>query len=174
MSRHDIGIDLIDIDLDGPRQVYGHTWFSLFSPRVQSYTVGLEPATPTWAAPAPDGTPAPTVTLMEGTDRGLRTGSQGLFPKPYDYAEDAAGVRRVVFSSSAAVYGAPEGGAVTEDHPCRPVSPYGETKLAGEWLVRAAGEAHGIAHGPDRLLLADHALVQPLFHVDEPLALLGR
>ncbi|MBL1069036.1 UDP-glucose 4-epimerase GalE [Streptomyces sp. 7-21] len=60
----------------------------------------------------------------------------------------AAGVRRLVFSSSAAVYGIPEGpgdGVVTEDTPCRPVSPYGETKLAGEWLVRAAGEAHGIA-----------------------------
>src|SRR5690606_28941006 len=60
----------------------------------------------------------------------------------------AAGVRRLVFSSSAAVYGIPEGpgdGVVTEDTPCRPVSPYGETKLAGEWLVRAAGEAHGFA-----------------------------
>lgn len=57
----------------------------------------------------------------------------------------AAGVRRLVFSSSAAVYGAPGDGRVTEDSPCRPVSPYGETKLAGEWLVRAAGRAHGIA-----------------------------
>ena len=58
----------------------------------------------------------------------------------------AAGVRRFVFSSSAAVYGqAPESGLVTEETPCAPVSPYGETKLAGEWLVRAAGRAHGIA-----------------------------
>ncbi|ARQ67697.1 UDP-glucose 4-epimerase GalE [Streptomyces marincola] len=57
----------------------------------------------------------------------------------------AAGVREFVFSSSAAVYGTPETGTVTEDTPCRPLSPYGETKLAGEWLVRAAGRAHGIA-----------------------------
>ncbi|RBM07217.1 UDP-glucose 4-epimerase GalE [Streptomyces sp. PT12] len=63
----------------------------------------------------------------------------------------AAGVRRFVFSSSAAVYGTPDGGdggvpdLVTERSPCQPVSPYGETKLAGEWLVRAAGRAHGIA-----------------------------
>jgi UDP-glucose 4-epimerase len=62
-------------------------------------------------------------------------------------AMTAAGVRRLVFSSSAAVYGEPETptGLVTEDTPCRPVSPYGETKLAGEWLVRAAGRAHGLS-----------------------------
>ncbi|MGP4111896.1 UDP-glucose 4-epimerase GalE [Streptomyces sp. 4N509B] len=56
-----------------------------------------------------------------------------------------AGVRRFVFSSSAAVYGAPDVELVTEETPCRPVNPYGETKLAGEWLVRAAGAAHGVA-----------------------------
>ncbi|MGP3952692.1 UDP-glucose 4-epimerase GalE [Streptomyces sp. 7N604] len=57
----------------------------------------------------------------------------------------AAGVTRFVFSSSAAVYGMPDVDLVTEDTPCAPMSPYGETKLAGEWLVRAAGTAHGIA-----------------------------
>ncbi|MGP3966187.1 UDP-glucose 4-epimerase GalE [Streptomyces sp. 6N223] len=56
----------------------------------------------------------------------------------------AAGVRRFVFSSSAAVYGSPDAELVTEDTPCLPVNPYGETKLAGEWLVRAAGRAHGV------------------------------
>ncbi|MFF3846118.1 UDP-glucose 4-epimerase GalE [Streptomyces sp. NPDC002328] len=56
-----------------------------------------------------------------------------------------AGVGRFVFSSSAAVYGDPGTDLITEDAPCAPVNPYGETKLAGEWLVRAAGEAHGIA-----------------------------
>ncbi|MEW2573928.1 UDP-glucose 4-epimerase GalE [Streptomyces sp. NPDC047070] len=55
-----------------------------------------------------------------------------------------AGVRRFVFSSSAAVYGNPDVDLITEDTPCAPMSPYGETKLAGEWLVRAAGRAHGI------------------------------
>jgi UDP-glucose 4-epimerase len=57
----------------------------------------------------------------------------------------AAGVKRFVFSSSAAVYGMPDVDLVTEDTPCRPMSPYGETKLAGEWLVRAVGRAHGLA-----------------------------
>lgn len=55
-----------------------------------------------------------------------------------------AGVPRFLFSSSAAVYGTPEVELVSEDTPCVPINPYGETKLAGEWLVRAAGRAHGI------------------------------
>ncbi|KUM78063.1 UDP-glucose 4-epimerase GalE [Streptomyces curacoi] len=56
-----------------------------------------------------------------------------------------AGIRRFLFSSSAAVYGNPDVDLITEDTPCAPVNPYGETKLAGEWLVRAAGQAHGIS-----------------------------
>jgi UDP-glucose 4-epimerase len=54
------------------------------------------------------------------------------------------GVDRLVFSSSAAVYGMPDVDLVTEDTPCLPMSPYGETKLIGERLVRAAGRAHGL------------------------------
>ncbi|MFF5855518.1 UDP-glucose 4-epimerase GalE [Streptomyces sp. NPDC012751] len=57
----------------------------------------------------------------------------------------SAGVPSFVFSSSAAVYGMPDVDLVTEETPCRPVSPYGETKLAGEWLVRATGRAAGLA-----------------------------
>jgi UDP-glucose 4-epimerase len=55
-----------------------------------------------------------------------------------------SGITRFVFSSSAAVYGNPDTDLITEDTPCAPLSPYGETKLAGEWLVRAAARAHGI------------------------------
>ncbi|MFB6662637.1 UDP-glucose 4-epimerase GalE [[Kitasatospora] papulosa] len=57
----------------------------------------------------------------------------------------AAGVKRLLFSSSAAVYGVPDVDLITEETPCAPINPYGETKLAGEWLVRAAGRAHGIS-----------------------------
>ncbi|MFD5839931.1 UDP-glucose 4-epimerase GalE [Streptomyces chartreusis] len=56
-----------------------------------------------------------------------------------------AGIKRFLFSSSAAVYGNPDVDLITEDTECAPVNPYGETKLAGEWLVRAAGRAHGIS-----------------------------
>ncbi|MFB8207117.1 MULTISPECIES: UDP-glucose 4-epimerase GalE [unclassified Streptomyces] len=56
----------------------------------------------------------------------------------------AAGVDRLVFSSSAAVYGMPDVDLVTETTPCAPMSPYGETKLVGEWLIHAAARAHGL------------------------------
>ncbi|MFF8383428.1 UDP-glucose 4-epimerase GalE [Streptomyces kanasensis] len=57
----------------------------------------------------------------------------------------AAGVGRFLFSSSAAVYGTPDVDLVTEETPCRPINPYGETKLAGEWMVGAVGRTHGMA-----------------------------
>jgi UDP-glucose 4-epimerase len=56
-----------------------------------------------------------------------------------------AGVRRFLFSSSAAVYGVPDLDLIPESAPCEPINPYGETKLAGEWLVRATGRAHGLS-----------------------------
>jgi UDP-glucose 4-epimerase len=56
-----------------------------------------------------------------------------------------AGVREVVYSSSAAVYGAADVDLITEDTPTVPVSPYGETKLIGEWVFRDAAVAHGLS-----------------------------
>ena len=56
------------------------------------------------------------------------------------------GVDRIVFSSSAAVYGAPPTELVTEDTPKDPQSPYGESKLIGEWLLRDQGVAAGLRH----------------------------
>ncbi|MFF9769686.1 UDP-glucose 4-epimerase GalE [Streptomyces sp. NPDC014636] len=56
-----------------------------------------------------------------------------------------AAIPSFLFSSSAAVYGMPDVDLVTEETPCRPLSPYGETKLAGEWLVRATARATGLA-----------------------------
>lgn len=61
-------------------------------------------------------------------------------------AMEHAGVPRLVFSSSAAVYGTPETELVTESSPTRPESPYGESKLAGEWLIADQGRATGLAH----------------------------
>ncbi len=55
----------------------------------------------------------------------------------------ATGVRDLVFSSSAAVYG-DAAGVVGEDAPTVPVNPYGESKLAGEWLAAAAARAQGL------------------------------
>jgi UDP-glucose 4-epimerase len=56
----------------------------------------------------------------------------------------AAGVGRFLFSSSAAVYGESASLPVAEDTVCQPVNPYGQTKLAGEWLTHATGLAVGM------------------------------
>jgi UDP-glucose 4-epimerase len=57
-----------------------------------------------------------------------------------------AGVGRIVFSSSAAVYGTPFTDLVTEETAKSPESPYGESKLIGEWLLRDQAVAAGLAH----------------------------
>lgn len=56
-----------------------------------------------------------------------------------------SGVRDVVYSSSAAVYGSAEVDLITEDTVTVPVSPYGQTKLIGEWVFSAAALAHGLS-----------------------------
>jgi len=47
-----------------------------------------------------------------------------------------AGVRRLVFSSTAAVYGMPPEGVAREDMPLAPINPYGTSKLMSEWILR--------------------------------------
>ena len=61
-------------------------------------------------------------------------------------AMDASGVENVVFSSSSSVYGNAASGLVTEDNPFNPTSPYGESKVIGEWLLRNQGAASGLHH----------------------------
>lgn len=58
----------------------------------------------------------------------------------------AAGIHRMVFSSSASVYGTPNVDVVTEGTAKAPESPYGETKLIGEWLLADEGRARGLDH----------------------------
>jgi UDP-glucose 4-epimerase len=54
------------------------------------------------------------------------------------------GVGRLVLSSTAAVYGAPEETPITEETPLNPVNPYGETKRAFEAMVAWHGRAYGL------------------------------
>lgn len=59
-------------------------------------------------------------------------------------AMDQCDVEQVVFSSSAAVYGTPDLEKVTESTPTRPQSPYGESKLIGEWLLHDSAAVTGL------------------------------
>jgi UDP-glucose 4-epimerase len=61
-------------------------------------------------------------------------------------AMEERGVDAIVFSSSAAVFGTPDTDVVTEQTPKRPESPYGESKLIGEWLLADQGRARGLRH----------------------------
>ncbi|MBI1210142.1 MAG: UDP-glucose 4-epimerase GalE [Alphaproteobacteria bacterium] len=54
------------------------------------------------------------------------------------------GVRDVVFSSTAAVYGAPEHNPIDEAAPQLPVNPYGGSKLASEFILKDLAAAHGL------------------------------
>ena len=53
------------------------------------------------------------------------------------------GVRHIVFSSTAAVYGIPDGKSCSEDSPTAPINPYGSSKLMTEWMLRDLALAGG-------------------------------
>ncbi|WP_406944998.1 UDP-glucose 4-epimerase GalE [Halobacillus sp. SY10] len=55
-------------------------------------------------------------------------------------------VKRIVFSSTAAVYGEPEQVPIQENDPTQPTNPYGETKLAIEKMLKWAEQAYGIQY----------------------------
>jgi UDP-glucose 4-epimerase len=70
-------------------------------------------------------------------DRPLHTYEQNVTAVQVLLARMAEhGVTQLVFSSSAATFGTPDVDLVTEATPTHPESPYGETKLIGEWLIR--------------------------------------
>jgi UDP-glucose 4-epimerase len=55
-------------------------------------------------------------------------------------------VERLIFSSTAAVYGIPEGGAAAEASPTVPINPYGTSKLMSEMMLRDVSLAHGLSY----------------------------
>ena len=64
-------------------------------------------------------------------------------------AAHSHGVKHIVFSSTAAVYGIPPGGKAAEDSPTAPINPYGTSKLMTEWMLRDLA----IAGGPSYVAL---------------------
>jgi UDP-glucose 4-epimerase len=59
---------------------------------------------------------------------------------------DEAGVKHFIFSSTAAVYGVPEGGVCAEDNPTQPINPYGTSKLMSEWMLRDLAAASDLRY----------------------------
>jgi UDP-glucose 4-epimerase len=106
-----------------------------------------------------------------------------LYPRAYNEANVGgtvsvmeamrdAGVQRVVFTSSGAVYGEQADQPVREDQAPNPQSPYAVSKLAAEYYVRTIGALWGIetvilrvfnAYGPGQNLPASHPPVVPRF-----------
>lgn len=58
----------------------------------------------------------------------------------------AHNVKKIIFSSSCAVYGIPQAQELTESHPKNPISPYGNTKLAVEMALHDASIAHDLRY----------------------------
>jgi UDP-glucose 4-epimerase len=58
----------------------------------------------------------------------------------------AAGVRKILFSSTAATYGFHAEMPLREDSPQTPETPYGTTKLAAEWLIKDYARAYGLSY----------------------------
>src|ERR1700712_4527042 len=56
------------------------------------------------------------------------------------------GIKHIIFSSTAAVYGEPEVVPVPEDLPLNPINPYGRSKLMSEWMIADAAAAHGFSY----------------------------
>ena len=78
--------------------------------------------------------------------------------RPLDYFDNNVGgttrlvrametrhIKRLVFSSTAAVYGTPQALPIEEDAACRPENPYGWTKLTVEWMLAAARAQWGLS-----------------------------
>lgn len=106
-----------------------------------------------------------------------------LYPRDYNHvnvggtvsvmeAMRDAGVKRVVFASSGALYGEQAHQPVAEDHAPNPNSPYGASKLAAEYYVQTIGALWGIetvalrifnAYGPGQRLPPAHPPVVPQF-----------
>ena len=56
------------------------------------------------------------------------------------------GIRHLVFSSTAAVYGIPEGGYASEDSPTAPINAYGTSKLMTEWMLRDVSAVNDMSY----------------------------
>jgi hypothetical protein len=97
-------VDVVDIDMRTTRDdknvhAYGHTFFTILSPRIQNYTIGVEPDAEFWGE-RPDKVRSVDLMGWMGRPSGGphemgRSGSSGFFRKPYTFREDARGIEGV-------------------------------------------------------------------------------
>ncbi len=80
-------IDVVDVDLAGGR-VYGNTYFTIFSPRIDSYTISVEPRAE-WTTPLPNE-PSPPV-LVDWMAGGRGGGGSGILSRGYSYSSGVDG-----------------------------------------------------------------------------------
>lgn len=84
-------IDLVEID-SVTNRVYGTSWFTIFSPRIQNYTIGVD-AAPAWAKAPGDERPGSTVVSWLGRTQNTRKAS--IFSRSYRYTDAASGLEGV-------------------------------------------------------------------------------
>jgi hypothetical protein len=89
-------------------------------------------------------------------------------------AMEKRSIRRLVFSSTAAVYGTPESLPITEEAPGRPENPYGWSKLTVEWMLAASRAAWGLEYVALRYFNAAGAVYEDLGKYDKALASIRR
>ncbi len=89
-------LDLVDIDLTG-RRCYGTTWFTLYSPRTESFTMGIEPAA-SWGS-VTDDPDHNVVSWLGRPEAGFggydRPRSVPAFRRTYEFAPNARGLKNV-------------------------------------------------------------------------------
>lgn len=96
-------IDFVDVDLQTKR-IYGQTWFTIFSPRIQNYSIGVEPAgprpdrpdEPTWTSDDAKQSAPNTVLSWNGQ---ARRDNRGLLQRRYRYHTDYGNADRPLIAS---------------------------------------------------------------------------
>ena len=91
-------VDLVDIDLSGKQaQLYGQSWFTIFSPRIQHYTIGVDPAADAGWVPADrTSTVVSWLGRPDNSPMGVRRSrSPSLFRRTYEFEPDLSGMRGV-------------------------------------------------------------------------------
>jgi UDP-arabinose 4-epimerase len=129
--------------------VYGHDWAVKWGPLVRGDILGRADLDEVFSEYKPEAVlhfaafayVGESVTDPEKYYRNNVAGSLSLLS-----AMRRHGCSRIVFSSTCATYGAPERVPLTEDHPTRPMSPYGATKLMIEQMLKDFEVGYGLKH----------------------------